>query len=95
MSTSHAAQASTAAKIDRLRIDTIRTLSMDAVQQAPAPLVYTIWNRIMQCDPPEHLVLMRAMPGRVTQRLAGANEVVEAYRSRPRKTCWAGRERER
>ena len=70
MSTSYAAQASTAAKIDRLRIDTIRTLSMDAVQQAPAPLV----------DPPEHLVLMRAMPGRVTQRLADANEIAEAYR---------------
>jgi transketolase len=44
-----------------LSINTIRTLSMDAVQQAKsghpgtpmalAPLVYTIWNRVMQFDP--------------------------------------------
>src|SRR6266403_2102938 len=42
-------------------INTIRTLSMDAVQQAKsghpgtpmalAPLVYTIWNRVMRFDP--------------------------------------------
>jgi transketolase len=47
--------------IDQLCINTIRTLSMDAVQQAKsghpgtpmalAPLVYTIWNRMMQFDP--------------------------------------------
>jgi transketolase len=47
--------------IDQLCINTIRTLSIDAVQQAKsghpgtpmalAPLVYTIWNRIMQFDP--------------------------------------------
>jgi transketolase len=47
--------------IDQLCIDTIRTLSMDAVQQAKsghpgtpmalAPLVYTIWNREMRFDP--------------------------------------------
>src|SRR5258705_4740211 len=45
----------------QLAINTIRTLSMDAVQQAKsghpgtpmalAPLVYTIWNRAMQYDP--------------------------------------------
>ncbi len=45
----------------RLAINTIRTLSMDAVQQAKsghpgtpmalAPLVYTVWNRAMQYDP--------------------------------------------
>ncbi|HEX3747141.1 MAG TPA: transketolase [Bryobacteraceae bacterium] len=47
--------------LDQLCINTIRTLSMDAVQQAKsghpgtpmalAPLVYTLWNRIMQFDP--------------------------------------------
>jgi transketolase len=46
---------------DQLSINTIRTLSIDAVQQAKsghpgtpmalAPLVYTIWNRVMQFDP--------------------------------------------
>ena len=48
-------------ELDQLSINTIRTLSMDAVQQAKsghpgtpmalAPLVYTIWNRVMQFDP--------------------------------------------
>jgi transketolase len=47
--------------IDELCINTIRTLSIDAVQQANsghpgtpmalAPLVYTIWNRVMRFDP--------------------------------------------
>jgi len=47
--------------LDQLAINTIRTLSMDAVQQAKsghpgtpmalAPLVYTIWNRVMRFDP--------------------------------------------
>ncbi|HEY7252144.1 MAG TPA: transketolase [Methylomirabilota bacterium] len=46
---------------DQLAIDTIRTLSIDAVQQAKsghpgtpmalAPLVYTIWNRALRFDP--------------------------------------------
>ena len=46
---------------DQLAIDTIRTLSIDAVQQAKsghpgtpmalAPLVYTIWNRVLRFDP--------------------------------------------
>ena len=45
----------------QLAINTIRTLSIDAVQQAKsghpgtpmalAPLIYTIWNQIMQYDP--------------------------------------------
>src|SRR5215510_2926545 len=49
------------AELDQLAINTIRTLSMDAVQQAKsghpgtpmalAPLVYTIWNRVMRFDP--------------------------------------------
>jgi transketolase len=48
-------------KTAQLAINTIRTLSMDAVQQAKsghpgtpmalAPLVYTIWNRAMRFDP--------------------------------------------
>src|ERR1700757_4687098 len=48
-------------EIDQLSINTIRTLSIDAVQQAKsghpgtpmalAPLVYTIWNRAMNFDP--------------------------------------------
>ena len=45
-------------QLDQLAINTIRTLSMDAVQQANsghpgtpmalAPLVYTIWNRVLR-----------------------------------------------
>ncbi|MGO9483986.1 MAG: transketolase [Rhodomicrobium sp.] len=48
-------------QLDQLSINTIRTLSMDAVQRANsghpgtpmalAPLVYTIWNRILRFDP--------------------------------------------
>jgi transketolase len=51
----------TGAEADQLCINTIRTLSMDAVQQAKsghpgtpmalAPLVYTIWNRVLRFDP--------------------------------------------
>ena len=47
--------------MDQLSINTIRTLSIDAVQQAEsghpgapmalAPLVYTIWNRVLRFDP--------------------------------------------
>jgi transketolase len=61
VSTTHVAQPTTATQIDRLCIDTIRTLSIDAVQQAKsghpgtpmalAPLVYTLWNRVMRFDP--------------------------------------------
>ena len=55
------AETLTGTEIDQLCINTIRTLSMDAVQQANsghpgtpmalAPLVYTIWNRVMRFDP--------------------------------------------
>ena len=48
-------------ELDQLAINTIRTLSIDAVQQAKsghpgtpmalAPLVYTIWNEILRFDP--------------------------------------------
>jgi transketolase len=51
----------TTAQLDQLCLNTIRTLSIDAVQQAKsghpgtpmalAPLVYTIWNRVMNFDP--------------------------------------------
>src|SRR5262249_34190870 len=48
-------------QLDQLSINCIRTLSMDAVQQAKsghpgtpmalAPLVYTLWNRVIRFDP--------------------------------------------
>jgi transketolase len=48
-------------ELDQLAINTIRTLSIDAVQQAKsghpgtpmalAPLVYALWNRVMRFDP--------------------------------------------
>ena len=51
----------TETEADQLCINTIRTLSIDAVQQAKsghpgtpmalAPLVYTMWNRVMRFDP--------------------------------------------
>ena len=51
----------TSDELDQLAINTIRTLSIDAVQQAKsghpgtpmalAPLVYTLWNRVMRFDP--------------------------------------------
>src|SRR5437588_1104774 len=51
----------TDAQLDQLSINTIRTLSIDAVQQAKsghpgtpmalAPLVYTLWNGVMRFDP--------------------------------------------
>ena len=61
MSLLEAVEYSTDTKLDQLCIDTIRTLSIDAVEQAKsghpgtpmalAPLVYTIWNRVMRFDP--------------------------------------------
>src|SRR5262252_3029513 len=55
------AESLSAAELDQLSINTIRTLSIDAVQKAKsghpgtpmalAPLVYTIWNRVLQFDP--------------------------------------------
>ena len=51
----------TSEELDQLAINTIRTLSIDAVQQANsghpgtpmalAPLVYALWNRVMRFDP--------------------------------------------
>jgi transketolase len=61
MSVTTVAAPRTDTDLDQLSIDTIRTLSIDAVQQAKsghpgtpmalAPLVYTIWNRVMRFDP--------------------------------------------
>ncbi len=61
MSATQVAQPMTATEADQLCINTIRTLSMDAVQQAKsghpgapmalAPLIYIIWNRVLRFDP--------------------------------------------
>jgi transketolase len=61
MSVARIATPMTGAELDQLAINTIRTLSIDAVQQAKsghpgtpmalAPLVFTIWNRVMRFDP--------------------------------------------
>ncbi len=61
MSVTQVAEPMTDTALDQLCINTIRTLSIDAVQQAKsghpgtpmalAPLVYTIWNRVMRFDP--------------------------------------------
>jgi transketolase len=61
MSTPQVAPLKPGIDLDQLCINTIRTLSIDAVQQAKsghpgtpmalAPLVYTLWNRVMRFDP--------------------------------------------
>ena len=61
MSTANVAEPQAGADIVQRSINTIRTLSIDAVEQAKsghpgtpmalAPLVYTLWNRVMQFDP--------------------------------------------
>ena len=61
MSTTNVAASMTDAQLDQLSINTIRTLSIDAVERAKsghpgtpmalAPLVYTIWNRVLRFDP--------------------------------------------
>jgi len=61
MNMTNAADPMTETALDQLSVDTIRTLSIDAVQQAKsghpgtpmalAPLIYTIWNRVMRFDP--------------------------------------------
>jgi len=61
MSVTNIAEPMTDTEIDQLAVNTIRTLSIDAVQQAKsghpgtpmalAPLVYTLWNRVMRFDP--------------------------------------------
>src|SRR5258706_4354097 len=61
MSATQIAEPISDTEVDQLCINTIRTLSIDAVQPAKsghpgtpmalAPLVYTIWNRVMRFDP--------------------------------------------
>jgi transketolase len=61
MSAARAVNLLTDTELDQLCVNTIRTLSIDAVQQAKsghpgtpmalAPLVYTIWNRVLRFDP--------------------------------------------
>jgi len=61
MSTTTVAPPMTSAELDQLAINTMRTLSIDAVERAKSghpgtpmalsPLVYTIWNRVMRFDP--------------------------------------------
>jgi transketolase len=61
MSAIEVAHPITQTEFDQLCINTIRTLSIDAVQQAKsghpgtpmalAPLVYTLWNHVMRFDP--------------------------------------------
>jgi transketolase len=69
MSVMNIAEPVTETEFDQLCINTIRTLSIDAVQQANsghpgtpmalAPLVYTIWNRVMRFDPQDPIWLNR------------------------------------
>jgi len=61
MGATQVAKATTGAELDLLCINTIRTLSIDAVQAANsghpgtpmalAPVVYSLWNRVMHFDP--------------------------------------------
>jgi transketolase len=61
MSAAGAVNHLTDTELDQLCVNTIRTLSIDAVQQAKsghpgtpmalAPLIYTIWNRVLRFDP--------------------------------------------
>src|SRR5262245_11328 len=61
MSVTNVAAPKTDAELDQLAVNTIRTLSIDAVERAKsghpgtpmalAPLVYSIWNRVMRFDP--------------------------------------------
>ncbi len=61
MSMTNVAEPMTDAELDQLSVNTIRTLSIDAVERAKsghpgtpmalAPLVYTLWNRVMRFDP--------------------------------------------
>src|SRR5258708_5789750 len=61
MSISNVAAPMTDSCLDQLSVNTIRTLSIEAVERAKsghpgtpmalAPLVYTLWNRVMRFDP--------------------------------------------
>src|ERR1051326_4026730 len=61
MSSPQAVNSASDARLDELCINTMRTLSIDAVQQAKsghpgtpmamAPVVYTLWKRFLRFDP--------------------------------------------
>jgi transketolase N-terminal domain/subunit len=68
----------TTEQLDQLTINTIRTLSIDAVQQANsghpgtpmalAPLVYTIWNRVLRFDPQDPIWGTRVSLGKILRK---------------------------
>jgi transketolase len=68
-----AAEPGVGAGIAQLSINTIRTLSIDAVEQAKSEDGPTH-------QPVEHPASLRAIPGLVTLRPGDANEAIEAYR---------------
>lgn len=71
-------------QLDQLSINTIRTLSMDAVQEAMsshpgtpiarAPLIYTLWNRVMRFDPQDRELVYLAV-----SECNGCNYCVSAH----------------
>ena len=70
----------TSQELDDLAINTIRTLSIDAVQRANsghpgtpmalAPLVYVIWNEVMRFDPQDPIWPNRDRFGTLAHRLS-------------------------
>src|SRR2546426_8976634 len=81
--------------LDRLSVDTIRTLSIDAVQQARsghpgtpmalAPLVYTLWNRVRseehtsELQSPCNLVCRLLLEKKKTQKYQNFTETVSVH----------------
>ena len=77
-------------QLDQLCINTIRTLSMDAVQQANsghpgtpmalAPVAYCLWQRFLRFDPQDMTTFWASAPLKVLQKEFGfTNErIVEA-----------------
>jgi len=73
MSLTNVAAPMTDSELDQLSVNTIRTPSIDAVERAKsghpgtpmalAPLVYTMWNRVMRFDPATSEIRFRAGPG--------------------------------
>ena len=93
MSTDHAATHVLA--LDQLCINTIRTLSMDAVQQANsghpgtamamAPVVYTLWQEFLRFDPENPI-----WPNRDRFVLSVAHRHGAPHQSGPRTTARCG-----
>ena len=84
-------------KMEQLAINTIRTLSIDAVQAAKsghpgtpmalAPLVYTIWNRVMRFDPQDPIWPNRDRFVLVQRTRVNAAMVDPASYRRPGRGC--------